>query len=549
MKTLSDLRAQFPQYDQVSDGDFLMGIHRKFYPSVHPRTFLNAIDGAENAHATIRNDALKSWWRDNAAKPMDGETGAQAEQRLSGTSLGVDEGGRVGAVARSALQGLTFGGGDEAVAAGASLLGGNPYEFELARERARLSQGREQYPVSSIAAEIGGAVALPGIGAAGAVGQGASLPARAAIGGATGAAMGAAYGFGAGEGGVEQRALDAGGGALFGGAVGAAIPVAGAAIRAGAEKVASNRAFGRAISAADSPDQMRAAANQLYQQADQVTGLPRQSFTQSAQGIINDAARKGMDADLTPGAAKVADRIADAATDPQATIGFRELDILRRKAAVPAGNIANRTESAIGSQMVEGIDDFISSVDPNLSGVVKEARDLWGTLRRVEMVQGAIAKARNTASGFENGLRGEFRKILNNPKLRRGLNAQEIAAMEQVVRGTKAGNLLRQIGRIGIGLSGQSNGLGAAIGGIAGTAAGGPIGGAAAIGLGTGAKALAERSTRSAADRALGMVSARNALANLPRVALPGIETGANAIGFGALPQSVDQFNALRILR
>ena len=115
MKTLSELRAQFPQYDKVSDGDFLIGINRKFYPNMHPRAFLNAISGAENAHATIRNDDLKSWYRERVQKPLEGETREQTARRVGGSAEGPvgDPGGALEIAARGALQGLTLGGGDE----------------------------------------------------------------------------------------------------------------------------------------------------------------------------------------------------------------------------------------------------------------------------------------------------------------------------------------------------------------------------------------------------------------------------------------------------
>lgn len=97
---------------------------------------------------------------------------------------------------------------------------------------------------------------------------------------------------------------------------------------------------------------------------------------------------------------------------------------------------------------------------------------------------------------------------------------------------------MRQLGRIGIGLSGQSNGLGATVGGL-GVAAltSNPMIGAAAVGAGTAMKALAERSTRKAAERALSMTTARNALAALPQASFPGIENMLSIGGRAALPQ------------
>jgi hypothetical protein len=402
--------------------------------------------------------------------------------------------------------------------------------------RGREREMAEANPKSAIAGQIAGAVASPAsplfVPA-----RGATLPATVARAAGAGAAAGGVYGFGTGEGGIGSRTENALRGAVGGALIGGAIPAVGNLVQRGVEGIVNSRTARAAMAAAPSVDDLRAAASRLYSQADDVNNLPRSDFAVQAGDMVRDAQRSGMDDMLTPSASRVAGKIDEAAASTDPNIGFRELDILRKQAAVPAGNVANRTEAAIGSRMIAGIDDYIDNVDPSLSGALKEARDMWGQLRRSELVDSAIEKAKNAASGFENGLRGEFRRIINNPKLARGFNEAEISAMKQVVQGTKTGNLMRQLGRIGLGLSGQSNGLGATIGGIAGTVAAGPIGGAAAVGFGTGMKALAERSTRKAAERALSMTTARNALAGLPQASFPGIENALSIGGRAGLPQ------------
>lgn len=442
-------------------------------------------------------------------------------------------------------QGATFGLADEAVAGLRAITSDRTYDEEIRNTRGQFDNARFSRPVTTAAGEVVGAVLAPGLGSAGAVGRGATVGRKMIAGAAAGAASGGLYGFGTGEGGLGPRANSAAQGAALGAVVGGAIPAVGAGLRRGAERFLQERAIRQAIAAADDPAQVRAAASRLYAQADQATNLPRSEFARTVGDIADAAERKGIDADLTPGAARVASRLDDAAQSADPTIGFREVDILRRKAGVPAGNVANRTEQSIASDMIEGIDNFIDRVDPNLSGVVKEARDMWGKLRRVEAVEGAIEKARNAASGFENGLRVEFRRILNNPKLRRGFTEAELDAITQVVRGTKTGNLMRQLGRVGLGLSGQSNGLGAAVGAGLGGALGGPVGALAVPAIGTAMKAGAERTTRAAAERALGVVAARNALAALPQTSLPMIEGAVNALSFGALPSVTSEGRAM----
>lgn len=121
-----------------------------------------------------------------------------------------------------------------------------------------------------------------------------------------------------------------------------------------------------------------------------------------------------------------------------------------------------------------------------------DARKLWGQLRRTELVDEAVAKAQNQGSGFENGLRTQFRSILNSPQKRKGFSPDEISAFEDVVQGTAKGNLLKKAGKLGIGQNAQSNGLASIVGF-------GTLGPIAPI-IGTMAQRSSEKSTQKAAD-------------------------------------------------
>jgi hypothetical protein len=140
--------------------------------------------------------------------------------------------------AAAALQGLTFGGGEEATAALRSLFGGTPYETALEQERANLALYREQNPIRAGAFEVAGAIptaiaaglAAPATGGASAAagaanvaraaGMGARIAQGARTGAVTGTATGALQGFGEGEGGLGERLSSAAGGAALGGAAG-----------------------------------------------------------------------------------------------------------------------------------------------------------------------------------------------------------------------------------------------------------------------------------------------------------------------------------------
>ncbi len=442
-----------------------------------------------------------------------------------------------GTFAANLAPGVTFGFADEIAGGIDAALTDRTYDQSVEMLQSRDREMADANPKSAVAGQIVGAVSSPAtklfIPA-----RGATVSSTTAQSAASGAAGGTVYGFGTGEGGIASRTENALRGAVGGAVIGGAIPVVGDLARRGFEGIANSRAAKAAMAAAPSMDDLRAAASRLYAQADQSAPLPRAEFAKQASGMLDDATRSGMDDMLTPGASRVAGKMDTAAQSTDPNIGFRELDILRKQAGIPAGNVANNTEAAIASRMIEGIDDYIDSVDPALSAALGKARDMWGQLRRSDTVDRAIERAKLAASGFENGLRSEFRAILKNPKAVRGFNKAELAAIRQVVQGTPVGNLMRQLGRIGIGLSGQSNGLGATVGGL-GVAAltSNPMIGAAAVGAGTAMKALAERSTRKAAERALSMTTARNALAALPQASFPGIENMLSIGGRATLPQ------------
>ena len=147
-------------------------------------------------------------------------------------------------------------------------------------------------------------------------------------------------------------------------------------------------------------------------------------------------------------------------------------------------------------------------------------------MRNSELVQEAMEKAKLAASGFENGLRNEFRAIVKRDIGRNRLPKELKAAMVEVIDGTRAGNVFKKIGRMmGPGRNQQSNmlgmglssGAGAAILAPAGLA---PLGAAIAPIIGHAAQTAAERTTLNAANRAAAVAAAgkavpRNALANV----------------------------------
>lgn len=208
--------------------------------------------------------------------PVDAPWTVEAEQPGFYSGLG-----------RAALQGLTFGFGDEIEARLASLVGPESYKEELNRVRGEIDRFREANPGWAIGAEIAGS--LPTLFTpAGAIARGTSLAVRAgrgtaaaakanrgkaglvagapkktefhrkaARGALTGAAVGGLADVGHGEGSLGDRVKSAGDGLVFGALAGVATPWVGRQITQSLEKrgrrlmPVSNRDLGEVLGIGD----------------------------------------------------------------------------------------------------------------------------------------------------------------------------------------------------------------------------------------------------------------------------------------------------------
>ena len=198
---------------------------------------------------------------------------------------------------------------------------------------------------------------------------------------------------------------------------------------------------------------------------------------------------------------------------------LQDLEILRRSLSNAGKNVNNRSAGELSRRMIDALDNAVEALpgaEKSMGGAtvgetidsLKGAREAWRTGMKAEMVEMAMENAKDTASGFENGLRIEFRKILNNKTLSRMFTDQEKTMMKKVVRGTFKGNMLRLLGGFGIPTDNARNFLGAMSGGTIGSTAGalfvGPmgaaIGGPALMGAGTLAKVGSNAITRNQAQ-------------------------------------------------
>lgn len=393
--------------------------------------------------------------------------------------------GTLNNVAQQAGDGVLFGFGDEISARLNAMTGydaatgtyGNrtTYADQLAAVRAQERQFEADHPVLAPVAEVGGALVTAAV-PAGLAMRGGSLASRVGAAGLAGAAQGAAYGFGEGERGVKDRARNAAWAGGFGGLLGIATPVLGAGARKLVEKAGEGRALRAAAKGAPSIDELRARANAIYAEADKVSNLPRPALAEALAGTLEDANRLGLDDMLHPSASRVAVKMSEAGAK-EGPVGFRELDILRRQAQVPAGNVTNRSEQAIGSRMIEGIDGYMDDASPSLASALGEARDMWSRMRKAETIQRMIDTGDAYTSGKASGIRNQARSLVKSPKASRGYTAAEKAALTRLAN---PGFVEHTLAHIGGGLGNTAAMLGGYnAGGVAGGIAGNVLSAAA----------------------------------------------------------------------
>lgn len=251
--------------------------------------------------------------------------------------------------------------------------------------------------------------------------------------------------------------------------------------------------------------QLKDKANTLYKEIDEAGAVVDQNDYLNFAIDIGDTSRKmGFDPrvsqQLTPKAQALLQLVED---DLGGNITFGKLDQTRRLAAIAAGQIDNPVEKAIGTMVIEKIDNFLDGQavkidavgDTALSGKYREARNLWSRAKRSEVLDDIVAGAQEQASGFENGLRIGFRSLLKNKKKLRGFKPAEIELMREISQGTTLANTTKKLGKLGFGDNQQTNMLMFSLGGGAGFAAGGPFGAVAIPTLGTVSGKLATQLT------------------------------------------------------
>lgn len=274
-------------------------------------------------------------------------------------------------------------------------------------------------------------------------------------------------------------------------------------------RIAKNRAFKQAtVEAAPDIDQIKAASRGIYKELDESgVFIKPEAYDRMVSAIETSVKKAGFDPDIAPKTAAALNRIK---SEVDQVHSLTEVDTLR-KIAQSAASTIDPSDARLGSVIIDTIDQTLDTITPEsfTKGTVRAsevapkyriARELWGRAKRSELINEAFEKAKNQASGFENGIVTQMRQILNNKKKSRFFKPQEIKIMQEVVRGTTPTNIAKLIGRLGFSEGHATNILGGAAGVAGGAAIGGPVGAVTVPLVGQVSRKLAQKLTRGKAE-------------------------------------------------
>lgn len=211
-----------------------------------------------------------------------------------------------------------------------------------------------------------------------------------------------------------------------------------------------------------------------------------------------------------------------------------QLDQLRQIVRRDVASAPDEAERFFGQKMIEEIDDFIAgspkvnagSAD-DAASLINNARDLNTRFRKVQSVEEAtgraVRRAGSTGSGGneDNAIRQNIRALREKG---RNFTPDEIAAMDDIIMGTKGQNALRLVGK----LSPQGSGLMAA-GNLGAAAFAGPLG-AVPGAAGMVSKAAADRITRQRVDDLLRLMAQGGAASQSAQRELAGLAASDPAV-------------------
>ena len=227
--------------------------------------------------------------------------------------------------------------------------------------------------------------------------------------------------------------------------------------------------------------QIKSRASDIYAELDNMgVRVKPETYDSFASSITDRLKKEGIDSDLHPKSSAVLRRLQ---SEMGASKSLSNLDTLRKVAQDAAASI-EPSDRRLGNIIISEFDKGMDALGDTVGGQYKNARQLWSRARKSEQIASMIERASSAASGFENGLRVEARKILGSDKKRRGYTKDEIGALRKIAQGTTMGNIAKFLGKFGISENQATSMLGASMGAGGGAAIGSAFGGVAGAGVG-----------------------------------------------------------------
>lgn len=324
----------------------------------------------------------------------------------------------------------------------------------------------------------------------------------------------------------------AGGGREVGGAVGEEVggetgrqvgefagsllfPIGGALVKESGKSLVTKGAKKLLEESAPTIQGLKTAARSVYNELDRLgVNINPSAVTRLSNQLNSVVKKEGFNETIHPKVNAALKEFQKVKDTPQS---LSQVDTLRRVAKAAADS-NEPSEKRLGSLMLNRIDDFLDSAGKNeltktgkdVGGKYRDARQLWRRAKKGEQLEEAFKKAELQATGFENGIRNQFRSILNSKNKSKGFTKEEIEAMRGLVKGSTVQNMAKMLGRFGLSEGQASNMLMGYGGIIGGAAAGGPVGAVAVPAIGQVSKKLAQKLTREGAKGADIIVRAGN---------------------------------------
>lgn len=247
------------------------------------------------------------------------------------------------------------------------------------------------------------------------------------------------------------------------------------------------------VQSAPAIDSLKKASSKIYKELDESgVKIKPEVYDRFVSSIEAKLKKEGLRKGQHPQAFDALNAIKEEAGKP---ISFQDLNSLRQTAQDSAGNIMNKADARLGRIILDRVDDGIDRLADVAGKNARGARQLWRRVKVSESISGMIEGANLAASGLENGLRIEARKILRSPKKSRGFSKAELKNLRDLEQGSGAANAAKFLGKFGISEGKATSMVGSFLGGTLGNMLGGPAGSAAVLSAGQVAKKTAQKIT------------------------------------------------------